>query len=299
MLFSVIIPAFNRMPFLPSTLASVRAQRFTDFETIIVDDGSTDGTREYLRTLDHIRLVEQPRGGPGAARNAGAVVARGDHLAFLDSDDVWLPWTLSVMAQVIAERGPAMIAGRYVDVASDAAAAGIGEQSLEYQYFDDYLRSSRHPVSTGAGTLVIARHAFANSGGFATRPANMEDHDLALRLGTAPGFVSISNPVTIAWRRHGATETADLSKSIAGANVLVSAERSGAYPGGAARADERRRIITRHVRPIAMECLRMGRRRDGHRLYRSTFGWNAGAGHWAYLAAFPVLSAWSSVRRAA
>jgi GT2 family glycosyltransferase len=300
MLFSIVIPTFNRVSLLPDALASVHAQRQRDFEIIVVDDGSSDGTREYVMSLgETIRLVTQNRRGPGAARNAGAAIARGDYLAFLDSDDVWLPWTLDVMSRVIAERAPSMIAGRFSSVRSDAEVRSMVEEPVEYRFFSDYFESSTRPISTGAGTMVIARDAFMRVGGFTSQIVNGEDHDLVLRLGTAPGFVEVTQPVTIAWRRHAHSETGDLEKSINGAAFLIDQERSGAYPGHAARALERRRIITRHVRPITMLCLRRGRHATAGELYRSTFSWNAGAGRWAYLAAFPVMRAWSALRRAA
>jgi GT2 family glycosyltransferase len=299
MQFSVVIPTFNRRELLARTLASVWAQRCSDFEIIVVDDGSSDATLEYLRTLgDRVRVISQSRQGAGAARNAGARSATGSYLAFLDSDDLWFPWTLEVIASVIAQRSPAMIAGRFLDFIDDTVPAAVTEQTLEYLHFNDYLDSSTYPVSPGAGTIFIARAAFVECGGFATTTANAEDHDLALRLGTMPGFVQVTSPVTVAWRRHAGSETADVLKSIDGAQRLIDRESLGGYPGGAERAAERRRIITRHVRPATLACLRHNRPSDGLRLYRSTFAWNAAAGHWKYLAAFPMLRVLSSVRSA-
>ena len=73
MLFSVVIPTYNRVPFLPSALDSVRRQRFTDYEIIVVDDGSEDGTCDYLqRQKDRLRILRQSNRGPGAERNLGA-----------------------------------------------------------------------------------------------------------------------------------------------------------------------------------------------------------------------------------
>src|SRR5882762_10102502 len=100
--FSVVIPAFNRRDLLEETLRSVRRQSFTDFETIIVDDGSTDGTREWLAGLgSELRVFTQANRGPGAARNFAVRHARGEYLAFLDSDDSWFPWSLATYAQAI------------------------------------------------------------------------------------------------------------------------------------------------------------------------------------------------------
>src|SRR3954453_7371445 len=102
MLFSVIIPAHNRVGLIGQTLKSIWAQSFTDFEVIVVDDGSIDGTVEFLRSLkEHVTVLSQRNRGPGAARNLGASHAKGEYLAFLDSDDLWFRWTLEVYAQVI------------------------------------------------------------------------------------------------------------------------------------------------------------------------------------------------------
>lgn len=99
---SVIITTFNRQGLVQETIASVLAQSFTDFELIVVDDGSTDQTREALRSWmesGKITYIYQENAGLGAARNRGLAVARGEYLAFLDDDDLWptdkLAWQVS------------------------------------------------------------------------------------------------------------------------------------------------------------------------------------------------------------
>ncbi len=102
--FSVIIPTFNRVELLKRALDSVFGQRFKEFEMIVVDDGSTDGTREYLEDLGAaVKFWTQPNSGPSGARNTGVRQARGEYLAFLDSDDLWFPWTLDVYATVLGK----------------------------------------------------------------------------------------------------------------------------------------------------------------------------------------------------
>src|SRR3546814_65596 len=102
--FSVVIPTYNRKKFIGTTLKSILAQQCTDYEIIVVDDGSTDGTRESLASYgSSVRILEQPNYGPGAARNLGLGEARGDYVAFLDSDDIWFPWTLETFATLITK----------------------------------------------------------------------------------------------------------------------------------------------------------------------------------------------------
>jgi glycosyltransferase involved in cell wall biosynthesis len=91
-LVSVIIPTYNRADLVRQALASVKAQTFRDFEIVVVDDGGTDGTHEVLSADRELRVLRHPhRCGVAAARNTGAAAARGKWLAFLDSDDLWLP----------------------------------------------------------------------------------------------------------------------------------------------------------------------------------------------------------------
>lgn len=88
---SVIIPVHNRLDLLMETLACARSQTFADREIIVVDDGSTDGTAETLRKFSDVICLRQENRGPSAARNMGLRHARGEFLAFLDSDDLWEP----------------------------------------------------------------------------------------------------------------------------------------------------------------------------------------------------------------
>lgn len=93
--FSVIIPVFNAANTIGATIASVQAQTLSDFEIIVIDDGSTDNSLTILTSLanyDHrLRIVSITNGGVSAARNFGAELAKGQLLAFLDADDLWLP----------------------------------------------------------------------------------------------------------------------------------------------------------------------------------------------------------------
>lgn len=91
--FSIVIPAYNAQRFLPLTLESIFRQSVPDFEIVVVNDGSTDGTLEMLQGIPdpRLRIVTRENGGECVARNHGLREARGKYIAFLDSDDVWLP----------------------------------------------------------------------------------------------------------------------------------------------------------------------------------------------------------------
>jgi GT2 family glycosyltransferase len=290
LMFSVIIPTFNRVVLLNSTLESVFAQRDSDYEIIVVDDGSTDGTMAYLQShVPQIKILRQPNKGPGAARNLGACHASGTYLAFLDSDDLWFPWTLEVYREAIHKHGqPSFVAGRPHQFSDPRGLDEANFCAARIEPFVDYLASSDRWRWWGVSSFVIRRDAFVAVGGFTNEWVNGEDADLALRLGVAPGFVQITAPVTFAYRKHAASAIWDTKRTFAGTWSMVRAEQMGHYPGGRTRAGERRRLLTRHMRPVTLDCLQQGLRGEAWMLYRATFAWNASLWRLKYLAAFLV-----------
>lgn len=133
-LVSVAVCAYNRRRFLPAATASIAAQTRRDWEILLVDDGSTDGTREWARRaagrvprLRYLRLPENR--GPAAARNAAWRAARGRLMAWLDSDDVWYPRYLETMAGLLLGRRRAAVATCNYDLI-DAAGRRSAERVI-------------------------------------------------------------------------------------------------------------------------------------------------------------------------
>lgn len=114
-LLSVVVPVYNVEQYLAECLESLLGQSFTDFEAVLVDDGSTDGSaavaQEYVDRDPRLRLVRQANAGLGAARNAGVREARGAYLAFLDSDDTLPPEAYALMMSTIERTGSDMVVG--------------------------------------------------------------------------------------------------------------------------------------------------------------------------------------------
>lgn len=298
LLFSVVIPTFNRSGFLAEALASVWAQSFDDYEVIVVDDGSTDGTREYLCGLGRVRVINQARQGPGVARNTGVANAAGQYVAFLDSDDLWFPWTLEVFAQLIQQHNrPSILAARTLEFTNQDEPIAVRQEPINSEWFPDFLRSAGSAFSVGSGTLVVKRSLFLQHDGFTTLPINCEDHDLILRMGGAPGFVQVLAPVTLGRRRHTDNLSVDLDRWLKGAAYLLVQEGRSAYPGGPERAIERRQIIARHLRPVTLACVRCRKAPAGARLYLRLFGWHLQLRQWKYLAGFPLVMAWRAISR--
>jgi glycosyltransferase involved in cell wall biosynthesis len=291
--FSIIIPTYNRLPYLKKTLNSIWEQSFTDFEIIVVDDGSTDGTVNYLRELGGgcVELFRQDNRGPGAARNLGVEHARGEYTAFLDSDDVWFPWTLKTYAAIVEKTGsPAFISGNHFRFTNEAAIEKVDESPLEFNLFRDYLTSGDEWRWWGVSSFIIKTELVKSCGGFTENNVNCEDADIALKLGEAPVFVQITSPYTFAYREHLSNVTKNFTKTLNGAWLNVNSERSSSYPGGPGRSHERWRILTRHLRPVTVECLKIDRKREAWKLYCATFRWHLALGRWKYLIAFPILT---------
>jgi hypothetical protein len=161
---------------------------------------------------------------------------------------------------------------------------------LQVQEFADYLDSGDEWRWFGASSFVVRGATFRRCGGFRSVDANGEDADLALKLGDAPGFVQIVGPRTFGYRKHPGSLVSDQSRSIAGAWNNVQAEVAGQYPGGSVRARDRRRILTRDIRPVAVACLREKRESDGWSLYRATWQWHLDLRRWKFLFGFPALA---------
>ena len=115
MRFSVIIPLYNKAPYVAKAIGSVLAQTFTDYELIIVDDGSKDDSAEKavqaIGNHTNVRLIKQENAGVSMARNNGAAISQGDYLCFLDADDWWEPTFLEEMSKLVEEFPDAGIYG--------------------------------------------------------------------------------------------------------------------------------------------------------------------------------------------
>ncbi len=289
-LFTTVIPVYNREHLIRSTLRSVFAQERPGLDVVVVDDGSTDRTMEVLGALDdRIRVFQQDNKGPGAARNRGIREAEGEYIAFLDSDDLWLPWTLDVYESIIASHDhPSFIAGQPYRFSSTEDVTTVERPQIKTERFPDYYASSDTWRWWSVSSFVMRTEAVRRVGGFTSRRINGEDADLAMRMGVEPGFVHVSSGPTFAYRQHEGNLMASVLKNAKGARYMVEQEENGVYPGGAAREKERRRILTRHTRPASLACLRTDHTALGWWIYRQTWPWNAALGRWRYLAGFPI-----------
>lgn len=296
--FSVIIPAYNREEMISATLRSVETQTFTDFEVIVVDDGSTDGTVNAAKRFPFVRLISQQNAGPGAARNAGVAAATGKYVAFLDSDDLWFPWTLKRYSETIIEHNdPAFVTGTPACFSDSILLKNVQDTSPVCRSFADYLSAGEQWLWHGVSSFVIRRDVLLGVGGFAEGRINAEDAELALRLGVAPGFVHVSSPPMFGYCIHDGNVTLDREKSIQGLQLLMDNERRGRFPGGRERANDRSVVISRHIRPFAIESAKQGEVAIAFTLYRQVIREALSNYRLRFLLGLPLLSLFGFLKR--
>lgn len=180
---SVIIPTFQRCDMVGDAVRSVLDQGYWDWEALIIDDGSTDGTRDVIETFDdpRIRYLYQENRGLARTRNRGIQAARGEFIAFLDSDDLFLPNKLQLqVAALRAQPQLSLVAGGYIEV--DATLRPMREQRPWIEtpalHYSDWLVSCPFPPSVP----LIKRICLERAGLFDEGMQRIEDWDLWLRL---------------------------------------------------------------------------------------------------------------------
>ncbi len=178
---SVIIPTYNRCAMLREAIDSVLAQSFTEFELIVIDDGSTDGTAEHLTRLGKpIQFERIEHGGPATARNRGAELARAPLIAFLDSDDLWSPTKLErQLAFMRANPGCAISQTNEIWIRNGRRVnPGLRHRKRAGDIFIDSLRTCLISMSA----TMMRAELFRSLGGFDEIMRAAEDYDLWLRI---------------------------------------------------------------------------------------------------------------------
>lgn len=200
-LISVIIPTYNRARMIKRAVESVLAQSYKNFEIIVVDDGSTDGTKEALSEYinkGEIKYILQNNAGPGVARNNGIQKARGELVAFLDSDDEWMPDKLEKQVKVFQQKGDDIIVFSNMEYINERGEK-IGELFQKTRPSDGMILKqllSDNFISTSS--VVAPRSIILKAGGFAKNNKLFsigEEHILWLKLASSTEFCYIQEPL--------------------------------------------------------------------------------------------------------
>jgi glycosyltransferase involved in cell wall biosynthesis len=215
---SVIIPAYNAAWCVRRAIDSVLAQRYRDFELIVVDDGSQDDTASILAGYgDAIRVLKKSNGGLSSARNAGILAAVGAYVAFLDADDWWHPEKLLRQTDLMEQRPELVFCSIRTSVQTpegnplpDWRCAGDNQSTLAAIF-----KANAHVA--GSGSAVMARRtAFAQVGGFDESLRSLEDIDMWMRLAAIGEYDCIDEPLaTIVKHADSMSGNLDMMRSSA------------------------------------------------------------------------------------
>jgi glycosyltransferase involved in cell wall biosynthesis len=206
---SVVIPTYNRAAKVPNAVESVLAQTVSDLEVIVVDDGSSDGTGRSLEEIfgDRIRYYAQANQGASVARNKGITEARGEWIAFLDSDDVWekekLEWQFKALERFAPQCGGCYTDIRFFNHPETRTMFQMAEESTRHEgtigVNTDVLRLLVRPG--GAGMIIclssfLARADVARAtGGFDPKLLFSQDSEFLFRLAMRTGFCYVNRPL--------------------------------------------------------------------------------------------------------
>ena len=244
-ILSIIIPVWNRAETIRACLASIVAppSDAMAWELVVVDDGSTDGSpqaiRDAFRDLGleaRARLIEQANAGPGVARNTAIAAARGHFIACLDSDDLWLDWTLPTILDLLRAEDAPDVAFLQQDAFADGAPLPPVEQAprkvVRYRNYLDAFLAEGTGTMFGGCNLVARRALLQEIGGFPAELRCYEDIDLFLRLPLELKMDVALQPVLFRYRNTPGSLTSSFDAARTGLSVLRQSEADGRYPGG-------------------------------------------------------------------
>lgn len=206
MRFSVIMPLYNKAQYVAKAIGSVLAQTFTNFELVIVDDGSKDDSLEIaqkcIKGYENCRIIRQENAGVSVARNKGVKASQGEYLCFLDADDWWESNFLVEMSRMIDEFSDAGIYGTNYTIVNEAKrkthVANIGvEQGFEKGYINYcqvYAKTLSMPLWTGA--VCMPRYVFEEMQGFPKGIRLGEDFLLWIRVALKYKVAFLNKPLS-------------------------------------------------------------------------------------------------------
>ncbi|MGG6293243.1 glycosyltransferase family 2 protein [Leptolyngbya sp. AN02str] len=192
---TVVIPAYNAMRYLPAAVDSVLNQTFTDFEILIVDDGSSDQVRSWASQLSdpRIRLISQPNQGLSGARNTGILQAQGDYVAFLDADDLWAPSKLEKQLRQFQERPELGLVHTWMEFI-DESGKSTGRVMKSFAEGDTWnVLAERNVIA--CPSVIVRRSCFDQVGMFDCQLRSLEDWDMWIRIAAQFPFAVVPEPL--------------------------------------------------------------------------------------------------------
>lgn len=202
---SICIPTYNRKDYLKETLESVFAQTYKDYEVVIVDDGSTDGTDRMIRENGYnVRYYWQTNRGVAVAENKLIKLAGGEFISVLGSDDLLMPDAIArLMNMMLKEEGDVIVYGPHIRIDQDGNICGRDRRKLYSGYITERLFQNIFVHSCGS---LFPRRVLEEANGFDESLPVCADYDLHLRLSLKYCFIALPQP-TFKRRRHSSNLT--------------------------------------------------------------------------------------------
>jgi glycosyltransferase involved in cell wall biosynthesis len=271
---SVIIPTYKHRDFVVQTLESVLSQSFSDYEVIVVNDGSPDDTERVLRPpieSEKIRYFRQPNRGQAAARNRGLAEAHGELIAFLDDDDLWLPDKLQWQVDLLGQFPQAVLAYGDCEVFGRRGPGEPSGDGPDEEIFcgdhTDRLLELNHIVSPGC-TLIRA-DVLRTIGGFDELLWGADDWDLYLSL-SRQGPFAYRKRTALLYRRHDDNASRDSFRMYLNCCIVQRRHDRLQPPGKRPPARPLNRRMRTHY---CHECIRRAQVAIRARDLRSGLGW--------------------------
>lgn len=199
---SIIIPAYNAMKYLPETLNSVWQQTFTDFEVIIINDGSNDNLEQWVSEIkdSRLRLISQPNQGLSGARNTGILAAKGEYIAFLDADDLWANTKLEKQVKCLEQNQLTGLVYCWTKLMD--AQGNLTGRILKSSVKDNVIESILQRNIIGCPSSVLAKtKCLEEVGFFDTNIQYVEDWEMWIRMASHYQFSVVNEPL-VYYRQH-------------------------------------------------------------------------------------------------
>ncbi|MEH1816780.1 MAG: glycosyltransferase family A protein [Nostoc sp.] len=194
---SVLIPAYNAMNYLPETLENVLSQTFSDFEVIVVNDGSSDEIEQWISQIKdpRVKLISQKNQGLAGARNTGITNAQGEYIAFLDADDLWEPTKLEKQLRVLEENPEVALVYTWVAFI-DETGKPTGRIFKNQAEGDVWKKLTEHNIVESGSVGMVRRSCFETVGLFDCNLGSyLEDWDMWLRMASRYPFKVVKEPL--------------------------------------------------------------------------------------------------------
>lgn len=184
-IFSVIIPLYNKEKSIRSTIESVLAQSYTHFELIIVNDGSTDGSLKIVENIkdERIRIINQNHGGVSKARNTGILASKNEYIVPLDADDIWESFALEEFVYLIKNFPKATVYATNMMTSMKSVKGNYNRYYVEDYYYSSAILLAKWNLNIlGTGVVAIRRECFEKAGYYNEEITHGEDIELWIRL---------------------------------------------------------------------------------------------------------------------